>query len=134
MLLRQRSPTISAKSRAERQRSGPTIVEPCFIDETAEVDSNAKIGPNVSIGAGVKIGYGCRVKEALVLDGAVLEVHFRPYIAKELILMKACRDRKTRVPCMPSSRKDASSALGHESREPQLAQMTSYPLLSSRRK
>ena len=75
MLLRQRSPTISAKSRAERaaQRSGPTIVEPCFIDETADVDPNAKIGPNVSIGAGAKIGYGCRVKEALILDGAVLE-------------------------------------------------------------
>jgi len=73
MLLRQRSPTISAKSRSDRQRSGPTIVEPCFIDETAEVDANAKIGPNVSIGAGAKIGYGCRVKEALILDGAVLE-------------------------------------------------------------
>lgn len=75
MLLRQRSPTISAKSRADRQRSGPTIVEPCFIDETADVDPNAKIGPNVSIGAGAKIGYGCRVKEAMILDGAVLEVY-----------------------------------------------------------
>lgn len=72
-LLRQRSPTISAKSRSAHQRSGPTIVEPCFIDETAEVDASAKIGPNVSVGAGVKIGYGCRVKEALILDNAVLE-------------------------------------------------------------
>lgn len=74
MLLRQRSPTIIAKSRAAHQRSGPTIVEPCFIDETAEVDHSAKIGPNVSIGAGAKIGYGCRVKEALILDHAILEV------------------------------------------------------------
>lgn len=75
-LLRQRSPTISAKSRSAHQRSGPTIVEPCFIDETAEVDPSAKIGPNVSVGAGVKIGYGCRVKEALILDNAVLEVRY----------------------------------------------------------
>merc|ERR1711977_13412 len=37
------------------------------------VAANAKIGPNVSIGAGAKIGYGCRVREALILDGAVLE-------------------------------------------------------------
>ena len=74
MLLRQRSPTIQAKSRSAYQRSGPTIVEPCFIDETADVDPTAKVGPNVSIGANVKIGYGCRVKEALILDNAVLEV------------------------------------------------------------
>lgn len=73
-LLRQRSPTISAKSRSAHQRSGPTIVEPCFIDETADVDPTAKVGPNVSIGANAKIGYGCRVKEALILDNAVLEV------------------------------------------------------------
>ncbi|KAI5481123.1 hypothetical protein MNV49_005558 [Pseudohyphozyma bogoriensis] len=74
-LLRRRSPTILADSRAayKAAKKGPEIVEPCFIDETADVDPSAKIGPNVSIGAGVKVGYGCRVKDSIVLDGTVLE-------------------------------------------------------------
>ncbi|KAK4045961.1 hypothetical protein OIV83_006489 [Microbotryomycetes sp. JL201] len=78
-LLRRRSPTITAESRADynKQKSSKLmkadIVEPCFIDETAEVDPSAKIGPNVSIGPGVKIGYGCRVKEAIILDNTVLD-------------------------------------------------------------
>lgn len=80
LLLRRRSPTIRADSRAAAavaaaaKRKGPEIVEPCFIDETAEVDPTAKIGPNVSIGARVKVGYGVRVKDAIVLDGTILEV------------------------------------------------------------
>lgn len=74
MLLRRRSPTIIAKSRADYSRKkGPDIVEPCFIDETAEVDPSAKLGPNVSVGPGVKIGYGCRVKDAIILDNTVME-------------------------------------------------------------
>lgn len=78
-LLRRRSPTILADSRAayvkaSQAKRGPEIIEPCFIDETAEVDPTAKIGPNVSIGAGVKIGYGVRVKDSIVLDNTVLEV------------------------------------------------------------
>ncbi|ORY88473.1 mannose-1-phosphate guanyltransferase [Leucosporidium creatinivorum] len=77
-LLRRRSPTIIAESRAAvKSKSSKTIkaeiIEPCFIDETAEVDPTAKIGPNVSIGAGVKIGYGCRVKESIILDNTVLD-------------------------------------------------------------
>ncbi|KAM0750988.1 mannose-1-phosphate guanyltransferase [Meredithblackwellia eburnea MCA 4105] len=80
LLLRRRSPTIQAESRAaytaaaaKARKAGPEIVEPCFIDETAVVDPTAKIGPNVSIGAGVKIGFGVRVKDAIVLDGTILE-------------------------------------------------------------
>ncbi|GAA5956504.1 hypothetical protein JCM8115_000591 [Rhodotorula mucilaginosa] len=75
-LLRRRSPTILAKSRADytsKARKGPEIVEPCFIHESAEIDDSAKIGPNVSIGANVKIGFGARVKEAIVLDNATLD-------------------------------------------------------------
>jgi mannose-1-phosphate guanylyltransferase len=78
-LLRRRSPTILAKSRADytsKARKGPEIVEPCFIHESAEIDDSAKIGPNVSIGANVKIGFGARVKEAIVLDNATLDVRF----------------------------------------------------------
>ena len=67
----------TAKAAAAR-KSGPEIVEPCFIDETAQVDPSAKIGPNVSIGAGVKIGFGVRVKDAIVLDNTVLEVSYCP--------------------------------------------------------
>lgn len=74
-LLRRRSPTILAKSRADySKRKGPDIVEPCFIHESADIDASAKIGPNVSIGANVKIGFGARVKDAIVLDNASLDV------------------------------------------------------------
>ncbi|GAA5911470.1 hypothetical protein JCM6882_005011 [Rhodosporidiobolus microsporus] len=74
-LLRRRSPTILAKSRAEysAQKKGPEIVEPCFIHEDAQIDPSAKIGPNVSIGSGVKVGPGCRIKESIVLDNTVLD-------------------------------------------------------------
>ncbi|GAA5821424.1 hypothetical protein JCM10212_002340 [Sporobolomyces blumeae] len=74
-LLRRRSPTILAKSRADYSASkkGPEIVEPCFIHEDAQVDATAKIGPNVSIGQGVKIGPGCRVKESILLENSVLD-------------------------------------------------------------
>lgn len=75
-LLRHRSPTITDISKASLI-SGPAlkceIVEPCFIDETAQIDPTAKIGPNVSIGANVKIGFGARVKDAIVLNGTVLD-------------------------------------------------------------
>ncbi|GAA5998862.1 mannose-1-phosphate guanylyltransferase [Rhodotorula paludigena] len=73
-LLRRRSPTILAKSRADySKKKGPEIVEPCFIHEDAQIDDTAKIGPNVSIGSGVKIGYGCRVKESIILDDTTLD-------------------------------------------------------------
>ncbi|CEQ42093.1 SPOSA6832_03858, partial [Sporobolomyces salmonicolor] len=74
-LLRRRSPTILAKSRAEYSASkkGPEIVEPCFIHEDAQVHPSAKIGPNVSIGQGVRIGEGVRVKESIVLDGTLID-------------------------------------------------------------
>ncbi|SCZ90633.1 BZ3500_MvSof-1268-A1-R1_Chr1-3g02115 [Microbotryum saponariae] len=80
LLLRRRSPTITAENRAHASAMARAsksikaeIIEPCFIDETAEVDPTAKVGPNVSIGAGVKIGYGCRVKESIILDNTTLD-------------------------------------------------------------
>ncbi|BGP43542.1 hypothetical protein JCM10450v2_007709 [Rhodotorula kratochvilovae] len=73
-LLRRRSPTILAKSRADYSKNkGPEIVEPCFIHEDAQIDPTAKIGPNVSIGSGVKVGAGCRVKESILLDNTILD-------------------------------------------------------------
>ncbi|GAA5973972.1 hypothetical protein JCM11641_001250 [Rhodosporidiobolus odoratus] len=75
-LLRRRSPTILAKSRADysnAKKKGPEIVEPCFIHESAEIDDSAKIGPNVSIGSGVRVGAGVRVKESILLDNVVLD-------------------------------------------------------------
>ncbi|GAA5942632.1 hypothetical protein JCM10213_005927 [Rhodosporidiobolus nylandii] len=74
-LLRRRSPTILAKSRADYSKSkkGPEIVEPCYIHEDAQIDPTAKIGPYVSINSGVKIGAGCRVKESILLEGTVLD-------------------------------------------------------------
>lgn len=76
VLLRRRSPTIVAAKATPEQRNnaGPEIVEPCYIDETAEIHPSAKIGPNVSIGAGVKIGFGARVKDSIILDNTILEV------------------------------------------------------------
>ena len=80
-LLRQRSPTVvtpAARPSADYLLAGrqPTaeIVEPCFIDETAQIDSSAKIGPNVSIGANCHIGVGCRVRDSILLDNVTLEV------------------------------------------------------------
>jgi mannose-1-phosphate guanylyltransferase len=58
----------------EGAKKGPEILEPCFIDETAQLDPTAKIGPNVSIGAGVKVGFGVRIRDAIVLDNTTLEV------------------------------------------------------------
>lgn len=75
-LLRRRSPTILAKSRADySKKKGPEIVEPCFIHEDAQIDDTAKIGPNVSIGSGVKVGFGSRIKESIILDNTVVDVH-----------------------------------------------------------
>ncbi|GAA5830042.1 hypothetical protein JCM11251_006853 [Rhodosporidiobolus azoricus] len=88
-LLRRRSPTILAKSRAEYSaQKGPEIVEPCFIHEDAQIDSSAKIGPNVSIGSGVKVGPGCRIKESIVLDNAVLD---KNAVALYSIIGESCK-------------------------------------------
>ena len=73
-LLRQRSPTLLSSPIKISPSKGPEIIEPCFIDETAEVDPTAKIGPNVSIGPNVQIGYGCRVRDSIILNNTVLEV------------------------------------------------------------
>jgi mannose-1-phosphate guanylyltransferase len=77
---------------------GPTILPPVFIDPTAEVDDSAKIGPNVSLGESlqweitrnvhgidadtfvtllgpnVRIAAGARVKDAILMEGAFVDV------------------------------------------------------------
>lgn len=74
VLLRRRSPTIiAAKAPHTNGPTGPEIIEPCYIDETAVIHPSAKIGPNVSIGGNVKIGFGVRVKDSIILDNTVLE-------------------------------------------------------------
>ncbi|CAH7687817.1 nucleotide-diphospho-sugar transferase [Phakopsora pachyrhizi] len=74
VLLRRRSPTIiAAQPPRLNGPTGPEIVEPCYIDETAVIDPSAKIGPNVSIGANVRIGFGARVRDSIILDNTILE-------------------------------------------------------------
>ncbi|CAI8002053.1 Mannose-1-phosphate guanyltransferase alpha-A [Geodia barretti] len=45
------------------------------IHPSAQIDSSAVLGPNVYVGAGVVIGAGARVREAIVLDRAVIQEH-----------------------------------------------------------
>ncbi len=52
----------------------PTIIAPVYIDPSAEVDPSAKIGPNVSLGPHVRIGAGVRIKDAILLEGVVVDV------------------------------------------------------------
>ncbi|KAI8457857.1 trimeric LpxA-like protein [Phakopsora pachyrhizi] len=74
VLLRHRLPTIiAAQPPRLHGPTGPEIVEPCYIDETAVIDPSAKIGPNVSIGANVRIRFGARVRDSIILDNTILE-------------------------------------------------------------
>ncbi|XP_065096181.1 mannose-1-phosphate guanylyltransferase regulatory subunit alpha-B [Paramisgurnus dabryanus] len=57
------------------QDSGPKIIGDVFIHPTANIDPSAVLGPNVSIGKGVTIGGGVRVRESIILHGAVLQDH-----------------------------------------------------------
>lgn len=51
------------------------VIQPVYIDPSAQVDPSAKIGPMVAIGPGVKIEKGVRIKNAIVMEGTVLEEH-----------------------------------------------------------
>ncbi|KAI8456234.1 trimeric LpxA-like protein [Phakopsora pachyrhizi] len=74
VLLRRRLPTIiAAQPPRLNGPTGPEIVEPCYIDETAVIDPSAKIGPNVSIGANVRIRFGAGVRDSIILDNTILE-------------------------------------------------------------
>ncbi|XP_026860493.2 mannose-1-phosphate guanyltransferase alpha-B [Electrophorus electricus] len=60
---------------ATNQEGAPKIIGDVYIHQTANVDPTAVLGPNVSIGKGVLIGAGVRVRESIVLHGAVLQDH-----------------------------------------------------------
>uniref|UniRef100_A0A8C1GLH9 GDP-mannose pyrophosphorylase Ab n=1 Tax=Cyprinus carpio TaxID=7962 RepID=A0A8C1GLH9_CYPCA len=53
----------------------PKIIGDVYIHPTANIDPSAVLGPNVSIGKGVTIGGGVRVRESIILHGAVLQDH-----------------------------------------------------------
>ncbi|KAM4698810.1 mannose-1-phosphate guanylyltransferase regulatory subunit alpha isoform 2-T2 [Rhinophrynus dorsalis] len=60
---------------ADTKEGGPTILGNVYIHPTAKVDPSAVLGPNVSVGMGVVIGAGVRVRESIILHGAVLQDH-----------------------------------------------------------
>ncbi|XP_062611541.1 mannose-1-phosphate guanyltransferase alpha-A-like isoform X2 [Saccostrea cucullata] len=54
----------------------PQIIGDVYIHPTADVHPTAVLGPNVSVGKHAVIGEGVRVRESIVLEGAVLQVNF----------------------------------------------------------
>jgi mannose-1-phosphate guanylyltransferase len=54
---------------------GDNLTGNVYIHPTAKVDPSAKLGPHVAIGANVVIHEGARVKNSIVLDGAVIKQH-----------------------------------------------------------
>ncbi|XP_016093686.1 mannose-1-phosphate guanyltransferase alpha-B isoform X1 [Sinocyclocheilus grahami] len=60
---------------ATNQDGTPKIIGDVYIHPTANIHPSAVLGPNVSIGKGVTIGGGVRVRESIVLHGAVLQDH-----------------------------------------------------------
>uniref|UniRef100_A0A673KF04 Mannose-1-phosphate guanyltransferase alpha-B n=1 Tax=Sinocyclocheilus rhinocerous TaxID=307959 RepID=A0A673KF04_9TELE len=60
---------------ATNQDGTPKIIGDVYIHPTANIDPSAVLGANVSIGKGVTIGGGVRVRESIVLHGAVLQDH-----------------------------------------------------------
>ncbi|XP_056013280.1 mannose-1-phosphate guanyltransferase alpha-A-like isoform X2 [Ostrea edulis] len=53
----------------------PQIIGDVYIHPTADVHPTAVLGPNVSVGKHAVIGEGARVRESIVLEGAVLQDH-----------------------------------------------------------
>ncbi|XP_043097056.1 mannose-1-phosphate guanyltransferase alpha-B [Puntigrus tetrazona] len=60
---------------ATNQHGTPKIIGDVYIHPTANIDPSAVLGPNVSIGKGVTIGGGVRVRESIILHGAMLQDH-----------------------------------------------------------
>ncbi|KAK2888985.1 hypothetical protein QQF64_029000 [Cirrhinus molitorella] len=57
------------------QDGTPKVIGDVYIHPTANIDPSAVLGPNVSIGKGVTIGGGVRVRESIILHGAMLQDH-----------------------------------------------------------
>lgn len=55
--------------------SAPNVIQPVYIDPSAQIDPSAKIGPNVAIGPGVVVEKGVRVKDAIIMEGSTLADH-----------------------------------------------------------
>lgn len=55
--------------------SKPNVIQPVYIDPSAQIDPSAKIGPNVAIGPNVVIEQGVRVKDAIIMEGSTLAQH-----------------------------------------------------------
>jgi mannose-1-phosphate guanylyltransferase len=70
-LFKERHPTYLATTTAD----GPQITGAVRLHPSAEIHPSAVLGPNVYVGAGVVIGAGARVREAIVLDRAVIQEH-----------------------------------------------------------
>uniref|UniRef100_A0A8C1CLB4 GDP-mannose pyrophosphorylase Ab n=1 Tax=Cyprinus carpio carpio TaxID=630221 RepID=A0A8C1CLB4_CYPCA len=60
---------------ATNQDGTPKIIGDVYIHPTANIDPSAVLGPNVSVGKGVTIGGGVRVRESIILHGAMLQDH-----------------------------------------------------------
>merc|ERR1711990_1247663 len=58
-----------------RLSTGDNLNGNVYIHPTAKVDPSAKIGPHVAIGANVVVHEGARIKNSMVLDGAVVKKH-----------------------------------------------------------
>ncbi|VDP01343.1 unnamed protein product [Soboliphyme baturini] len=58
---------------AKQKGTGPKIIGDVFIHSSAIVSPTAVIGPNVSIGSNVTVAAGVRIRESIILDGAVLQ-------------------------------------------------------------
>ncbi|XP_059823453.1 mannose-1-phosphate guanyltransferase alpha-A-like [Mobula hypostoma] len=60
---------------ASSEQGGPRIIGNVYIHPTATIDPTAVLGPNVTISMGVTIGAGVRVRESIILHGALLQDH-----------------------------------------------------------
>lgn len=63
------------KYHPNRLVEGSQIIGNVYIHPTAKVHDSAKIGPHVAIGANVIVEEGARVKNSMILDGALLKKH-----------------------------------------------------------
>ncbi|ESO01654.1 hypothetical protein HELRODRAFT_185698 [Helobdella robusta] len=60
---------------APPNKMGPLIIGDVFIDPGAFVHPTAVLGPNVTVSKGANVGPGARVRESIILEGAVLKDH-----------------------------------------------------------
>ncbi|CAG5128834.1 unnamed protein product, partial [Candidula unifasciata] len=60
---------------AKNRPGSPIVLGDVFIHPTAVVHPTAVLGPNVTIGRDATVAAGARVRETIVLEGALLEAH-----------------------------------------------------------